>query len=188
MEHSLNNIIFQKNIIIVGNSSQLLDLQQGKHIDSYDIIIRFNFALENLSPEITGIKTNIWSYAMVNEKTCKKVYKNTKYKPEYTMRYGNTPLNISEKDFVFPPQPYKKECIDLLKLKQKKIPSSGFVILYYILNYCKPKSITIIGFDSFRHPNYYNMQNNNARCKWHDGDQERKYIQEINKKNFHIIS
>jgi hypothetical protein len=181
MSFDLKEYVKDKQIILVGNSNTLKVLKKGEFIDSYEIIIRFNLAMRYLNPEITGIKTDIWSYAMVKKHICIDTYQKARYKPNVCLRYGPEKIALSQKnDECFIPHPYKQECKELLELEgTRKIPSSGFVLLYFISNYCSPKSITIIGFDSFQNPNFYTDFNSNAKFKWHDSEKESQYINSL---------
>ena len=177
----LDEVTKNKQIILVGNSNQLNKLKKGQFIDSHEIVIRFNLAIRYLKSETTGIKTDIWSFAMVKEGICKNTYNCATYKPKITLRYGSKVFNFPEsQNEIFENQPqYKQECIELLELSGRKIPSSGFVILYYLTKYCFPKSITLIGFDSFENSNFYTDLNANEKFKWHDSKKESQYIKDL---------
>lgn len=56
-EHIIYNIIKNKSVILVGNGPSILKIKNGKRIDSFDIVVRFNGY--QLKPAYTGKKTLI---------------------------------------------------------------------------------------------------------------------------------
>ena len=64
-----------KSIIIVGNSTSILNKKLGDFIDSHDIVIRINHGFPRKQfVESTGKKTNIWTFCFWNVQIQKKEY------------------------------------------------------------------------------------------------------------------
>ena len=187
----LETLVNNKSIILVGNSNTLNIEKRGKEIDSFECIIRFNKAIQYLNDiETTGIRTSIWVFAMLKESIVKSVYNLAKYKPEYCVRYSRNPLSIcGNNDIFFDCMGPKQECRKKLGISNNKHPSTGVVILMYLLNHCNAKSITLTGFDAFQTPNFYTNVNANNINKWHEPNKESMYIQGqlLNKKTIQVL-
>lgn len=177
----INNIVNNKNIVLVGNSKSTLGL--GDFIDSYEFVIRFNKAISflNSNKYNIGSKFDAWVYAMVDEKYCRLLYDKARIKPRYCVRYSNKDVyhlkfgNSSQIDREFVLPKVSKE----LSLSSGQQPSTGVSMLYYLVEYCDFKSITLVGFDSFKNCNFY--ENRKWAGLWHDGEKEAGYIDKLEK-------
>lgn len=179
-ETTLDSLVKGKDVLLVGNSGVLNDLQYGSMIDSYECVIRFNHAIAHLTPETTGTKTDIWIFAMVNERLCADIYRKAKHKPSVMMRYGASHCIINgEQSLLFDSRKPKQELKKSLGLIRKKIPSTGVVIMNHLVSECNQKSLSIIGFDSFANANFYTNINANKKFKWHDGEIEMKFVSDL---------
>jgi 2-polyprenyl-3-methyl-5-hydroxy-6-metoxy-1,4-benzoquinol methylase len=63
-----------KNIIIVGNGPSILNKENGDKIDSFDIVVRFNWYHIKEYEKYVGTKTNYWFTTIVCPERIKKTY------------------------------------------------------------------------------------------------------------------
>lgn len=158
-----------KSIAVVGNSIAILDREYGKLIDNCDIVCRINEGCVNI-PNTAGTKT---TYNFINSaKRIKRVWPH------------KNPVNLTiiSKTWAFddsiPYLPdYNTEEIESMFEK----PSAGIHILNF-LSYCNCKSVSIFGFDGFKHKSFYNN-----RISPHDGDKEMDFINNLIKNNSNWI-
>lgn len=184
---SLENEFNSKSVILVGNSSSVLKQSKGDFIDSHDCVVRFNLAAEQLhryDQKHVGRKFDVWVYAMKNYSRCLRTFRNCQIKPKQYVRYGNPNDfpngELREKSIALSIE-FKRET--QFKLNTDKHPSTGIVLLYYILNYTNPKSINLIGFDSFSNGNFYDIERKIKGERWHDVNAEKLYLQSLVKNN-----
>lgn len=174
-------LIRDKEVLVVGNSEDIRG--KGDIIDSYEFVIRFNYSIAQPGRYKIGSKCSAWVCGMAKEDAAIMTYKKASIRPEYSIRFcrpctkplGNNFIDLSEErweTFL-----YLKEKFELVGNQN---PSTGVSWLYYMVNKCQAKSITLIGFDSFKTPNFYarkvwaNM--------WHDSSKEDSYIKELESK------
>ena len=160
-----------KSVVLIGNSSSILQEQKGHLIDSYDFVVRFNLAACNFYryPEKSvGRKFDVWVYAMMSEKRCIKVYNEMKIKPKFFIRNGNTDNfqsgELTEKSICIN-YDFRRKFKESLMIKEH--PSTGIVFLHYLNTCCNPSKISIIGFDSFENKNFYVNKQMKVE-KWHN--------------------
>lgn len=173
------NIIKDKQVILVGNSSSILEQDKANFIDSHEFVIRFNLAPMNQSKysHKIGNKIDGWFFTMVSEDKCKRVYSLAKNKPEHCIRHFDKPLNIGRKNYFIDTEIYRHKFKQHLGLEQEMWPSSGLCLTHYIIEYCNVKSLSIIGFDSFKEHNFYTKTNN--AYKRHNQNLEEKYLKTL---------
>jgi len=168
----------KKNVLLVGNSSSLLNKNQGGLIDSYDIVVRFNHGYpRNEFIKDTGSKTDIWICQFNNMNNQLDRY--NKFNAKFNIRYNPCDVHENIKDKL-------KICnVDFDKTKNH--PTTGYLTIYFFLNNIKvQKSLTIIGFDSFDNKfNYYEAdRTDEKRClKNHDLGTEKENIQRLISEN-----
>ena len=170
----LSDIIEGKRVLLVGNSKSLLEKDYSQLIDSYEFVIRFNLAIRHLGKYPIGTKCDAWIYAMCREQVCRSTYNIAKYKPKHCIRYGNE-LKIGESYLNLGAD--KNEVRKAIGISEDMHPSTGIVTTYHLVNHCNCKSISLIGFDSFKNSNFYTHQNNAAVC--HVPSKESNYLQEL---------
>ncbi len=161
---TIREYIKDKNMIMIGNSESLLNMYQGKLIDKFDLIIRFNEGF--MLPEIvehTGVKTHIWVCGLYQERRIKRGFDYFK-DCDYILRlnakhFQYTPTYIKPKTFAY------RSHMEFNKLEQEiqsrsGTPSTGISSIDFFVNYAKTyKTITLIGFDFFKQPTYYAAEN-----------------------------
>ena len=157
MEINLQQLIENKNILLVGNSVEILQYDYGNTIDSYDVIVRFGRGMPTKENEhAIGARTDIWVSGFLR-KNCRPNFpeaiplinrcridldSNTEhhfFNYEYIEMFSDEELKEVFKEFG-----YKN------KDKWSPRPSQGFMALLYFTRKMKVwKSLTIIGFDFF---------------------------------------
>lgn len=170
----LSDLVKDKNVLLVGNSSSLLKKDNSDLIDSFEFVIRFNLSIAHMSAYSIGAKCDAWIFAMCRDDVIRRTYEGAKIKPKVCVRYGK-PFDIGEinieldvnKDDV------KKE----LNIEDDMHPTTGVVTTWYMLNKAKTKSLSLIGFDSFKNHNFYTQSNKAHLC--HNLDSEKKYLSEL---------
>lgn len=170
----LSDLVKDKNVLLVGNSKSLLKKDNSELIDSYEFVIRFNLSIAHLHKYSIGNKCDAWIYAMCREHVCESTYNGARNKPKACIRYGN-PYPLGELNSVLDVE--KDDVRREIGIDQGMHPSTGVVTTWYMLNTAKPKSISLIGFDSFKSPNFYAASTNAHLC--HNLDAEAKYIKRI---------
>lgn len=174
----VEELVKNKELLLVGNGSEVLG--KGELIDSYECVVRFNFGIRQNKGFKVGSKCDLWVYAMSSEGICLDTYNRATIKPFYCVRFANPCKTKIGDNFI----DMSKERLDvfyklskLFELASDENPSTGVSLLYYIVNYCSPKSITLIGFDSFKTPNFY--ANRVWANLWHDSSKEEAYIKKL---------
>jgi hypothetical protein len=179
----LSDLVKDKNVLLVGNSRKLLKKDNSDLIDSFEFVIRFNLSIAKLYDYNIGNKCDAWVFAMCRERVINNTYNSAQIKPQVCVRYG---------------APYKIGAVNInLDVKKDKIrkeieidsdmhPSTGIVTTWYMLNKAKPKSISLIGFDSFKNPNFYTSIQNAHLC--HNLKAEEAYLRKLSEeKHIQII-
>lgn len=170
-------------IIIVGNGSSVLDKENGKLIDSFEKVVRFNRYIINGYEKNVGTKTNIW-FNVLKISLFKKnwrlkikydeIYFYYRYGPDikwyeqYVDYYSNTQTSIKKIK--------ENEVCRMLPSKIKITPSSGLAaILKFIDIYDK---VYITGFDWWeREKNHY--YDEASRAPVHNPQLEKKIIYDL---------
>lgn len=141
----LKNLVKNKSVAIVGNSSKILEKTKGAEIDNHDIVIRFNKGFPSRKPEALGTRTDILFLActLTNNEL-------NEFADAYTVRRSKLCQNVCNFDLT---------AQDRRQLKQGGAqPSTGFVAINFALS-AGAKSIDLYGFDFFKSPTYYNEPN-----------------------------
>jgi hypothetical protein len=155
MDETLQKLTEDKNIILVGNSVEMLEYEYGEYIENFDTIVRFGNGIPDEHTESLGIRTDIWITGWL--RAVKVKYFPTAYKLFNRCRIH---LDIQPKDLT---PPFEHETMfndDELKKIYKMVgaennvkmgnrPSAGFLGILFFLTKTNPKSITLIGFDFF---------------------------------------
>lgn len=146
----------KRNIILVGNSVELLQYDFGKYIDSFDTVVRFGRGVptEDNSHAI-GKKTDMWitGFLRMGSYHCF---------PGAEILFNRCRIHldlIPKKTIPFDKYTDMFSDEELMKIFNKigaeigvaegQRPSAGFLGILYFLQKCEYNSLTIIGFDFF---------------------------------------
>lgn len=170
----LSDLVKDKNVLLVGNSSTLLKKDNSDLIDSFEFVIRFNLSIAHMSAYSIGTKCDAWLFAMCGENVIQRTYEGAKIKPRVCVRYG-APFNIGEVNINLDVN--KNDIKKELNIGEGMHPTTGIVTTWYMLNKTAAKSVSLIGFDSFQNHNFYTKVNRANLC--HNLDAEKKYLSEL---------
>lgn len=171
------------NIIIVGNGSSILDRENGRLIDSFDIVVRFNsFKIKNYEKH-TGIKTNIW---FTVEKTHLPIIHTFNRVIEHCWIWDKNKDPLYQELLSAYPK-CEKVSEDFVKTKVPvSNPSTGLIAIFFFLEEGY-KNIFITGFDWWEREKHH-YGDNEIRGTLHKPEEEYKAIQElINKKKIRFL-
>ena len=199
MEINLQQLIENKNILLVGNSVEILQYDYGNTIESYDAIVRFGRGIPTKENEqAIGSRTDIWVSGFLRKNSRPNFPKaiplinrcridldsNTEhhfFNYEYIEMFSDEELKEVFKEFG-----YRN------KDKWSPRPSQGFMALLYFTRKMKVwKSLTIIGFDFFAKklnfkvgeakPSSWHMPTNTISIIPHSAKTERDFALELSK-------
>lgn len=194
-------MIKNKNIIVIGSGSSILDKEYGEIIDSFKEVVRFNnFQIKGYEKQI-GTKTTIWARSnsrRTKERNWEQFKKVIVASPAWNYKNLRKIIRNKKNAYSVP----KEDAFRLqkeLKLpgfknirkngKRKKIrgwPTTGIMVLDYLL---KQYSIVYIhGFDNFKKINgkarhYYNNLEPVGQLRSHDSEKEKEWIEKKIKNN-----
>ena len=176
-------LVKDKQVLLVGNGSSLIKRDNSKLIDSYQFVIRFNLGIYKQHPH-TGKKIDGWIYTMVAAKRCITSYKLAEIKPKYCIRHHTSPLILGENNYLIDTEIYRKKFNKMLNIQEGRHASTGLCTIHYLMEYCNPKSVSIIGFDSFSTKNFYEKVHRlNSIKTCHNPDTEKEYIRKLSEEN-----
>lgn len=190
-------LVKDKQVLLVGNGNSLVKRDNSKLIDSYEFVIRFNLAIKKEHPH-QGKKIDAWFYTMVKDSRCKRTYNLAKIKPRHCIRHHTSPLVLGENNYLIDTEIYRKKFNRMLNLSgsgdnsptiRERHASTGLCCIHYLKEYCNPKSISIIGFDSFSTKNFYEKNFRLDSIKTcHSPDIEKDYLKKLSEeKSIQII-
>jgi len=145
----LSDLFDLEKTAIVGNAGSLLDKKQGRLIDSYDTVIRFNNY--KIMPAYSGVKENIWVTSCCSD-IKERSHKYDHYISPFPYQTYNRNLNILHHyKFKFIPDYIIAEC-----KKEVKNPSTGLMFLYWIYqDFGNIIPDNIFGFSFFKGTHHY---------------------------------
>jgi len=172
-----------KGIAIVGNSVRIFDREDGAEIDGHEIVVRFNLAWPwgAKRPECTGVRTThmrIGARAFRTPEAAADLARVMRENPDVHFHSGKgdptkwtlvSPVELAP-DGVF--QGWRDE------MQTEYLPSSGAGLLYYLTNYCRPRSITIYGMDGMRSP-IWSKQRKHVHAPCHSPEVECRYLENV---------
>lgn len=165
-----------KRVAVVGNASSALSRTDGELIDGCDIVVRFNRGWPK--PEehaAVGSRTDVWYAGFLWEKNVRQ------YNELFAARrYAVFPAQVSI-EYLLPgmgPTTFQIPRSFYFGLKHElgAPPSSGCIMLAYLLRRAKPESVFITGFDFFATPNRDKKAVYNSH---HDPTAERRLIRSM---------
>jgi hypothetical protein len=166
-----------KSVIIVGNSSRILDAEYGKLIEGHDIVVRMNGAcpVKSIFFKNIGRRTDIYVVSYKSTEKSKRIL--DLVKPVFGLR-----LNTS--DYFYHPMCYFAKHADYSELNAKFKdckPSTGALTVNFFKKNIDYKELSLIGFDFFESINSLNRPNplGSYLYKDHDPSQEVLFIESI---------
>lgn len=141
---SLERIVRNKRVVVVGNARSLADQMYGAIIDAHDVVIRINrgpiLSAEASGRRTTILATSIWiSSGLYDQRGAKLLLWLTPKRWAFPIWL----LNPKRGGVVFPPRLHQR-----LATQLGQRPSSGLMTVEAVLT-CRPSAITLVGFDGF---------------------------------------
>lgn len=166
-----------KRVVIVGNSSRILNAEYGKLIEDHDVVVRMNGAcpVKSIFFKNIGRRTDIYVVSYKSAEKSKRIL--DLVKPVYGLR-----LNTS--DYFYHPICYFAKNTDYSELNSKFKdckPSTGSLTVNFFKKYIDYKELSLIGFDFFESINSLNRPNElgSYLYKDHDPVQEILFIESV---------
>ena len=186
-ELRLWDLIKDKNVLLVGNSNTLLKKDNSELINSYEFVVRFNLSIQHYHKYSSlGTKCDAWIYAMSHTKRIIDVWNKSQAKPLHCIRYGPEKMQIGPYKYFINSNLVKSTLRKELELPKSKHPTTGIATIWYFLNKTSAKSISLIGFDSFKSVNFYTRKNGSEQ--WHNYNSEREWIyNKVKEKKINLI-
>jgi|GEM_PF-5210983 len=169
-------------VVIVGNGPSLMRADLGAQIDSFDEVIRFNECRTHGFERHTGSKTTVWCTfgrgmlpGDAEIRPDKIILTHEGAKPAYPAPHlypvPRTFYNALQEEI---------KAGSIMPDKSRLMPSSGFLVVRWLLDTGLAEEVTITGFDHFskaedkRH-HYWN-EGSYGVPKEHDGNYEREML------------
>lgn len=165
----IQNYLKDKQICLLGNARSILNTP--KDIDKYEIVCRMNRGLPIGKERYIGKKTDI-------------LFTSTKLSNSEIFQFHTTYLVWMTKCQNLATETIKQCAIqnppeDWQRLKdqypENKLPSTGCIVINFLLKHIEFKSLILIGFDNFLSGTFYHSITNQ---KWHCGEYEKNLISE----------
>ena len=176
----IKNYLKDRQICLLGNARSILN--KPKDIDKYEIVCRMNHGISKGKEQYIGSKTDI-------------LFSSTRLSNSEILRFHSRYLVWMVEDLKRLPE-HLRSCtiqnppMDWRELKdkypEKKLPSTGCLVINFLLKHIEFKSLTIFGFDFFKSgTHYHNLKNQ----MWHPAELEKKIIKEMinGHKNVEVI-
>ena len=156
MEKTLRQLTEGQNLILVGNSVELLQHNYGSWIDSFDTVVRFGRGVPDSSnKQAIGQYTDIWVTGWLRMKNHIFFEKSLKLFNRCRIHLDKKPKepDIPFEHIVMFSDEELKEIFSYVGAENNKTdgsrPSAGFLGILFFLKKCNCQSITLIGFDFF---------------------------------------
>ena len=163
----IQEFLKNKSICLLGNARSIL--KNEKNIDKFDVVCRMNRGTPQGKTKYIGSRTDILFISTKFHDNLRCNF-NAKYVIWMTKSQGLATKWIKENAFQNPPEDWEE-----LKSQfpDEKLPSTGLLSIYFLLNHIDFKSLTIYGFDFFKSGTFYH---NLKEFPWHTGEIEKEII------------
>ena len=176
----IQNYLKDKQICLLGNARSILNAP--KDIDKYEIIIRMNRGIPNDKEKYIGTRTDVLCTSTRND-----TYELRKFNAKYVIWMTKCQKLLGSGIYNYIQNPPS----DWQTLKDKyptdKLPSTGCIVINFLLRHIQFKTLTIYGFDFFKTGTHYHNMINQT---WHPGEFERQLIMTMlsNRPNVELIN
>lgn len=199
------DILENKNIVLVGNSVEILNHQKGNHIDSFDVVIRMGKGYPRPHyNKFIGKKMDIWASGFLRAEAhmdrieVPKLLNRTRIDLNKPREVDGEWVTMFSDEELF-------EIYDEFGYENNATlgrPSNGFIVLLWLIKKAWVwKSLTLIGFDFFAksapfkvgemHPNSWHLPRNTVSEIPHNVPAEKEYALEMSRNgiiNWEILS
>ena len=200
------DILENKNVVLVGNSVEILNHEKGEHIDSFDVVIRMGKGYPRPSHnKMNGKRIDLWASGFLRAEQ-------HQHRIEVPKLLNRTRIDLNKK-----PRELKGNWLTMFSdeelfeiydefgyVNNETLgrPSNGFIVLLWLIKKAWVwKSLTLIGFDFFAksapfkvgemHPNSWHLPRNTVSEIPHNVPAEKEYALEMSRNgiiNWEILS
>tara|TARA_B100000029_G_scaffold82239_1_gene73143 strand:+ start:3039 stop:3689 length:651 start_codon:yes stop_codon:yes gene_type:complete len=189
------DILENKNIVLVGNSVEILNHQKGNHIDSFDVVIRMGKGYPRPHyNKFIGKKMDIWASGFLRAEAHMDRIKVPKLLNRTRIDL-NKPREVDGEWVTMFTDEELFEIYDEFGYENNATlgrPSNGFIVLLWLIKKAWVwKSLTLIGFDFFAksapfkvgemHPNSWHLPRNTVSEIPHNVPAEKEYALEMSR-------
>jgi len=166
----IKNYLKDKQICLLGNARSILN--SPKDIDKYEIIGRMNHGIPIGKEHYIGNRTDIlFSSTRLSNNEILKFH--SRYLVWMVKDLKRLPEHLKSCTIQNPPEDWQ-EMKD--KYPEKKLPSTGCLVINFLLKHIEFKSLTIYGFDFFKSGTWYHHL---KKQMWHPAEIEERIIKEM---------
>jgi hypothetical protein len=166
----IQNYLKDKQICLLGNARSILNTP--KDIDKYEIVCRMNRGLSIGKEHYIGSKTDIL-FTSTKLSNSLILQFHTKYLVWMTKCQNLATDTIKQSAVQNPPEEWQ-ELKD--KYPENFLPSTGCIVINFLLKHIDFKTLHIYGFDFFASGTFYHDIKNQ---KWHPTQFEEKFIKDM---------
>ena len=187
------NILENKNVVLVGNSVEILNYEKGEFIDSFDVVIRMGKGYPRPGKhKAIGKRIDIWAAGFLRAEAHMEKIKVPKLLNRTRIDL-NIPRDVEGDWLTMFTDEELFEIYDEFGYENNATlgrPSNGFIVLLWLIKKAWVwKSLTIVGFDFFAksapfkvgemHPNSWHLPRNTVSEIPHNVPAEREYALEM---------
>lgn len=168
----LYEMVNNKSVCIVGNSD--IVLKKPNPIDKYDIVVRFNKAFPRGNTESLGYRTDILVSAYyISPQKIEMEYGDPFLFWAFWEEYAHPYWGLNSLLYRW------EDRLELRKELGGYEPSSGMIIIDFLLKYCMPREIHLYGFDFLKTPTWWVRE---LTQEPHNGAKEEEYVKMLQKR------
>jgi len=148
-----------KTVAVVGNALSLFDKEYGRIIDEHDVVCRINKGVTAIPSVSHGKRldyTVISRWNIINSLYIKGKTKGSNFVVCSRKGFNDLKEDIPEDIYYYPLELHANLKWKKLGLSKLQEPSTGLVFLD-LLSQCKPKAVSIFGFDWKETPTFYDL-------------------------------
>ena len=185
------NILENKNVVLVGNSVEILNYEKGEFIDSFDVVIRMGKGYpRSTHNKRIGKRIDIWAAGFLRAETYQTKVPKLLNRTRIDL---NSPKDIEGDWLTMFTDEELFEIYDEFGYENNATlgrPSNGFIVLLWLIKKAWVwKSLTLVGFDFFAksapfkvgemHPNSWHLPRNTVSEIPHNVPAEKEYALEM---------
>ena len=189
------NILENKNVVLVGNSVEILNYEKGEFIDSFDVVIRMGKGYPRSSHnKLIGKRIDLWAAGFLRAEAHMEKIKVPKLLNRTRIDL-NIPRDVEGDWLTMFTDEELFEIYDEFGYENNATlgrPSNGFIVLLWLIKKAWVwKSLTIVGFDFFAksapfkvgemHPNSWHLPRNTVSEIPHNVPAEKEYALEMSR-------
>ncbi len=165
-------------VAVVGNGECLLDSRHGASIDAHDEVARINgYELAGFE-DVAGTRTTIFCTFYGN------VLREGSYRHRWVFDMWGGESQAAPEGWTMHPYRLVEDAKRLLNLPGSwMLPSTGFMVVHFLLNHCRCDRISLFGFGGRKVVHYFDTERGYA-AGWkysgvHSYEREREVLDEL---------